>query len=148
MRILRKETAKNGVTLIELVVVIAIIAFLGVLMAPAIGEWMDNFRIRQAARDIASTLQLAKMQTISTRSAHSVNLTLADGTYQISPLPPGGSASQVPKGITIMAGSATSITFNPDGTSTNSTVMLNNAKGQQYQVSVSPSGRIQIQETP
>ena len=144
MRILSKDRREKGVTLIELVVVMAIVAILGLFMAPAIGEWVDNFRIKQAARDIASTLQLAKMQTISTRQTHSVNFTLADGTYRITP---GGSDSQVSKGVTIVAGSATSISFNPNGTSTTSgTVTINNAKGKQYQVSVSTTGRIQMQE--
>jgi general secretion pathway protein H len=147
LRILSMARGKKGVTLIELVVVMAIVAIMGLFMAPAIGEWLDNFRIKQAARDIASTLQLAKMQTISSRQTHSVNFTLADGTYGITPLPPGGSNSQVPKGVTIATGSATSISFNPDGTSpVSGTITINNAKGKQYQVSVSATGRIQIQD--
>jgi general secretion pathway protein H len=146
LRILSKDRKQKGVTLIELAVVIAIIALMGLLMAPAIGEWMDNFRIRQAARDIASTLQLAKMQTISSRQPHSVDFTLATGSYQITPLPTGGSSSQVPKGIIIVGGSASSISFNADGTSSSGTITINNLKGKQYQVSVSTTGRIQIQE--
>jgi prepilin-type N-terminal cleavage/methylation domain-containing protein len=147
LRIFRKEERKKGVTLIELAVVMAIVGIMALFMAPAIGEWLDNFRIRQAARDIASTLQLAKMQTISTRQTHSVNFTLADGTYVINPLPPGESNSQVPKGVTIKSDSATSISFNPDGTSpVNGTITINNTKGTQYQVSVFPTGRIQIQD--
>ncbi len=138
---------QKGVTLIELVVVMAIVAIMGLFMAPAIGEWIDNFRIRQAARDIASTLQMAKMQTISSRQPHAVNFTLTDGTYVISPLPPGESNSQVPKGVTIKSDSATSISFNPDGTSpVNGTVTIKNAKGKQYQISVAATGRIQIQD--
>lgn len=138
---------EEGVTLIELAVVMAIVGIMALFMAPAIGEWVDNFRIRQAARDIASTLQQAKMQTISTRQTHSVNFTLANGTYVINPLPPGGSNSQVPKGVTIAAGSATSISFNPDGTSpVNGTITIKNTKDKQYQVSVSATGRIGIQD--
>lgn len=142
-----REREQKGVTLIELAVVMAIVAIMALFMAPAIGEWVDNFRIRQAARDIASTLQQAKMQAISTRQAHAVNFTLADGTYVINPLPPGGSNSQVPKGVTIAAGSAASISFNPDGTSpVNGIITINNTKGKKYQVSVSATGRIQMQE--
>ncbi|MCJ7547778.1 MAG: GspH/FimT family pseudopilin [Deltaproteobacteria bacterium] len=147
LRIFSKERREKGVTLIELAVVMAIVAIMGLFLAPAIGEWVDNFRIRQAARDIASTLQMAKMQTISTRQPHAVNFTLTDGTYGITPLSPGESNSQVPKGVTIKAGSANSISFNPDGTSpVNGTITINNAKGKQYQVSVLATGRIQIQD--
>lgn len=44
----------------------AIVAIMAVFMAPAIGEWLDNYRIRQAAREISSDLQLTKMKAIST----------------------------------------------------------------------------------
>jgi prepilin-type N-terminal cleavage/methylation domain-containing protein len=146
MKSLMGKRREKGVTLIELVVVMAIIGIMALFMAPAIGEWVDNYRIRQAARDIASTLQLAKMQAVSTRLPDAVNFTLADGTYGITPLPAGGSNSQVPKGVTIAAGSATSISFNPDGTSPiNGTITINNAKGKQYQISVLATGRIGIQ---
>ena len=147
MRILSMGRGQKGVTLIELVVVMAIVAIMALFMAPAIGEWVDNFRIKQAARDIASTLQLAKMHAVSTHQPHQVNFTPADGTYGIAPLPPGGSNSQLPKGVTIVTGSATSISFNPDGTSSvNGTMTIKNTKDKQYQVSVSATGRIQMQE--
>lgn len=59
------KRGEGGITLIELAVVIAIIAIMGVCLAPAIGEWLDNFRIRQAARDLASDLQFARIKAIS-----------------------------------------------------------------------------------
>jgi len=142
LRILSMARGQKGVTLIELVVVMAIVAIMALFMAPAIGEWLDNFRIRQAARDIASTLQLAKMQTISTRQTHSVNFDTDNETYQMTP---GGNVNQVPRGVNIVSGST--ISFRADGTSTSSgTIAIDNAKGKQYQVSVSATGRIQMQE--
>jgi len=65
LRLLRNNTGEKGITLIELLVVMAIVAIMGLFMAPAIGEWLDNFRIRQAARDMALDLQFAKMKAIS-----------------------------------------------------------------------------------
>jgi len=149
LRSFRKSGSVGGVTLIELAVVMAIVGIMALFMAPAIGEWMDNFRIRQAARDIASTLQQAKMQTISTRTAHSVTFTPATSTYQLTP---GGSATQVPKGVAIantdFAGDV--IQFNPNGTSSstsvNDSIYINNTKGKQYRIRVSPSGNISMQE--
>jgi prepilin-type N-terminal cleavage/methylation domain-containing protein len=55
----------NGITLIELSVVMAIIALMGLFIAPTIGEWLDNYRVRQAAREVLSDLQFAKMKAIS-----------------------------------------------------------------------------------
>jgi type II secretory pathway pseudopilin PulG len=65
LRILRKSGGVGGVTLIELAVVMAIVAIMGLFLAPAIGEWIDNFRIRQAGRDVSSDLQFARMKAIS-----------------------------------------------------------------------------------
>jgi prepilin-type N-terminal cleavage/methylation domain-containing protein len=72
LRILRKYRAQKGVTLIELAVVMAIVAILGLALAPAIGEWVDNFRIKQAARDLSSDLQLAKMKAIGSGVRYAV----------------------------------------------------------------------------
>lgn len=66
MQLFRWDKAAKGITLIELAVVMAIVAIIGLFMAPAIGEWVDNFRIRQAAREVSSDLQFAKMKAIST----------------------------------------------------------------------------------
>jgi Tfp pilus assembly protein FimT len=43
----------------------AIVAIMALFLAPAIGEWVDNFRIRQAGREMSSDLQFAKMKAIS-----------------------------------------------------------------------------------
>ena len=59
------KRGEGGITLIELAAVMAIIAIMAVFVAPAIGEWLDNFRIRQAAREIHSDLQFAKIKAIS-----------------------------------------------------------------------------------
>ncbi|MCJ7547772.1 MAG: GspH/FimT family pseudopilin [Deltaproteobacteria bacterium] len=60
-----RDNSERGVTLIELVVVMAIIAIMALFMTPSLGEWVQNYRIKQAARNVASDLQSAKMQAIS-----------------------------------------------------------------------------------
>jgi len=62
---MKLRRGEGGVTLIELAVVMAIVAIMALFLAPAIGEWVDNFRIRQAAREMSSDLQFAKMKAIS-----------------------------------------------------------------------------------
>jgi Tfp pilus assembly protein FimT len=61
----------------------AIVAIMGLFMAPAIGEWVDNFRIRQAARGMSSDLQFAKMKAISTGVRYTVvfNQNVGGTTY-------------------------------------------------------------------
>jgi prepilin-type N-terminal cleavage/methylation domain-containing protein len=62
---MKLRRGEGGVTLIEIAVVMAIVAIMALFLAPAIGEWVDNFRIRQAAREMSSDLQFAKMKAIS-----------------------------------------------------------------------------------
>jgi len=57
---MKHSRGEGGVTLIEL----AMVAIMGLFLAPAIGEWVDNFRIRQAGREMSSDLQFAKMKAI------------------------------------------------------------------------------------
>jgi prepilin-type N-terminal cleavage/methylation domain-containing protein len=61
----KSKKKEGGVTLLELVVVMAIVAIMALFVAPSIAEWVQNYRIKQAARKIASDLQAAKMQAIS-----------------------------------------------------------------------------------
>lgn len=63
---MKHRKGEGGVTLIEIAVVLAIVAIMAVFLAPALGEWMGNFRIRQAGREMTSDLQFAKMKAIST----------------------------------------------------------------------------------
>ncbi len=72
MLILTKVRKQKGVTLIELAVVMAIVGIMALFVAPAIREWVDNFRIRQAAREMSSDLQLAKMKSISSGVRYTV----------------------------------------------------------------------------
>jgi prepilin-type N-terminal cleavage/methylation domain-containing protein len=86
LRIFRESKSKGdrGVTLIELAVVMAIIAIMGLFLAPALGEWIDNFRIRQAAREMSSDLQFARMKAISSGRYCTVVFNQVVGSTQYS----------------------------------------------------------------
>jgi len=146
---------KGGVTLIELAVVMAIVAIMGLFLAPAIGEWVDNFRIRQAGRDIVSHLQLAKIRAISRSLEYRVRFDLAkneyllernDGVWQQE-----GSVFRVPKGVDIASatgslGSPPKVKFNPNGTCSSGHIRIDNEQGKQYKIVVHFTGRIRIEE--
>jgi type IV fimbrial biogenesis protein FimT len=65
VRIREKE---SGFSLIELLVVIVIIAILAAIAIPAFSGWLPNYRLRQAARDVYSNLQRAKVNAIKSNS--------------------------------------------------------------------------------
>ncbi len=155
------KRGEGGITLIELVVVMSIIAVMGVCLAPAIGEWLDNFRIRQAARDIASTLQRAKIKAISSCHECRVVLDANTETYQLQQgnLTQNSTSwdseenRQVPRNVDIVkdaTGFGTTkgnIQFNPNATSTNGSIFIENAKGKRYRIIILGStGRVRMKE--
>jgi type IV fimbrial biogenesis protein FimT len=76
----RIQSTKNnsiGFTLIELLVVIAMLAVLGLIAIPAFSAWMPEYRLKQAARELYSNLQRAKMGAV--RANESWGVFFVDG---------------------------------------------------------------------
>jgi Tfp pilus assembly protein FimT len=127
---------------------------MGMCLAPAIGEWLENFRIRQAARDIVSNLQFAKMKAISSRMEYRVCFDLTNETYQLEKNDDGwkqeGNVFHVARDVDIDSavglGSPPRIEFNPNGTASSGHITIDNEKGKQYKVFVHYTGRIRIEE--
>jgi prepilin-type N-terminal cleavage/methylation domain-containing protein len=147
-----RKRGEYGVTLIELVVVIAIIAVIGLCMAPAIGEWLDNFRIRQAARDIVSNLQYAKIKAISSCIEHRICFDLANETYHLEKNDGAwtqeGNKFHVPSGVDIasVTYNPPRVKFDPDGTSSSGHIKLENEQGKTCKVVIYYTGRIRIEK--
>ncbi len=53
-----------GLTLVELMIAIGIIAILATIAVPNIINWLPNYRAKAAARDIISNFQKAKMEAV------------------------------------------------------------------------------------
>jgi len=149
----RRKMNKKGVTLIELIVVMVIIAIGAVLIAPGIGSWMLHYRLRSAARDIASAMRTAQMKAISTNLEHRVFFNNDNRTFLIQKRISSGSnnwtdegvAQTLPTGITItntFAGSEAK--FYPNSTSVSGSVTLTNSKGSTRTISLNAYGKINV----
>ncbi|MGE5838603.1 MAG: GspH/FimT family pseudopilin, partial [Deltaproteobacteria bacterium] len=77
----------------ELAVSIVIICILLGLAIPGFSRWIPNYRLRGAARDVYSNLQLAKMTAVKERARCGVLFDVANGRYQVV------SVSSGPNGI-------------------------------------------------
>ena len=145
---------KKGVTLIELIVVMAIIAIGAVLTVPNLGPWMANYRLRSATRDITSNLRTAQMRAVSNNLDYQVFI--AGGSYTLQRDSLGlswvneGKANTLPTGITISNNTfpamgttpAGSSLFRPNSSSNGGKIELTNTKNTRT-ITVSPStGRI------
>jgi type IV fimbrial biogenesis protein FimT len=151
-----KKMNQKGVTLIELVVVMVIIAIGAALLVPNIGAWLPNYRLRSATRDVVSTLRTAQMKAVSTNipygvafDANSCQLYRSSGG-----LIPEGGAVNLPTGVqfnnnTFPVNGALGkpfAQFNSDSTSSPGGVSLLNTKGTQKRITLTTAtGRVKIE---
>ncbi|MCD5397451.1 prepilin-type N-terminal cleavage/methylation domain-containing protein, partial [candidate division NPL-UPA2 bacterium] len=73
----------RGFTLLELLVVLAIMALLTAMSAPAISGYLRGARLRGGARQIASALRHARQLAITKRSDHTVYFNIAEEQFWV-----------------------------------------------------------------
>lgn len=73
----------QGFTLIEALVAIVILAIVSALAAPGFIRWLPNYRLKGAARDIYSNLQLIKGRAIRDRGEWAIKFDAGGNSYQI-----------------------------------------------------------------
>jgi len=151
-----KKMNQKGITIIELVVVMVIIAIGAVLLVPNIGTWLPNYRLRSATRDVVSTLRTAQMKAVSTNSPYGVGFDANScQLYRSSGgLIPEGGPVNLPSGVqfnnnTFPVNGALGkpfAQFNPNSTSSPGGVSLLNIKGTQKRITLTTAtGRVRIE---
>ena len=78
---MRSKTGQSGVTLAELMIVVAILALISAIATPVLLNSLPNMRLRSAARDIYSTMALAKTEALRRGITVTVLFTSPDNTY-------------------------------------------------------------------
>ena len=73
----------QGFTLIEVLVVICILTILLTIAIPGFIRWLPSYRLKGAARDLYSSLQLAKMGAVKERGEWAVVFNAGSNSYQV-----------------------------------------------------------------
>ena len=66
-RLLQPSRAMRGVTLLELLIVLSIMAFVGAIAYPRFAGGVSTTELKSAARQFAAALRLARSEALSTR---------------------------------------------------------------------------------
>ena len=119
----------------ELLIVFVIIAIGAALMAPNIGGWLPNFRLRSATRDVASVMRVAQLRAVATNTPFRISFDTLNDSYVVEYQTTGGwvadgTPQTLPSGVKFITTFAGNIsTFSPNSTATDGNVTLNNTKG-------------------
>ena len=143
---------KSGFTLIELAVVIVLLAILAGVGVPNFLSWLPKYRLKIAARDLYSNLQLAKMSAIKANKDCRVNYYTNPDRYTVDLLNKTIKLSDYKSGITFCGPNnqkfaVPTITFNSRGTSNSGYAYLSNSGNTAYyRVGPLTSGAIKLQK--
>jgi general secretion pathway protein H len=75
--------AQAGVTLLELLIVLSIMAIIAALVVPLLGSGVSNTELKSAARQVTAGLRLARSEAVATRRDTRVMLDLEHRTFQV-----------------------------------------------------------------
>lgn len=141
---------RDGFTLTEIIVAMAIISILAAIAIPNWSTLLPNYALNSAARQVQSELHKLKSRAVSENA--NFRLVFSGASFSIEKYSGGsytatGETRTLPDGITLAGTSDTTLGFTSRGTSIDSsdkTVKLCNIKSSGKNLVLSDTGRIRI----
>ena len=158
-----KIRKNNGFSLIELIIVIALIGILAAIAAPNFTRYRDNSNLKEAARDISSDIQLYKQRAIAENVRYRITFNSGANNYVVqreTTLNAGnfssntlftkdiGSANAIETYVAASFGGNSYVTFLPRGTieeATGSLTLQHKTRLSTATINVSIMGRTNVQ---
>jgi prepilin-type N-terminal cleavage/methylation domain-containing protein len=142
-----RVSRKDGLTLIELVITLAVVAVLTVLFVPNLGRWVSHYRLRGAVREIVSQMELAKIKALKSNLEYRILFDLEARTFELqrgdrpdSSLRGSreGGLFTLPTQVQVreMTFRDSAAEFNPHGTAAGGRVVLVSRGGEEYRITV------------
>ncbi len=152
----RKQAA--GFTLLELLCALGILSLLATVALPRLSATLPALALDQAARQIASELELARIEAINRNARARTIFDLAAARYSVELESEGrfeaqGAVRSLPSGVSFDSAASSrvsagriSVTFVPRGnTADNATIAVTTASGGSRRVVVSAAGRVRVE---
>jgi prepilin-type N-terminal cleavage/methylation domain-containing protein len=151
------KNSSKGFTVTELMIAVGILAVILIVGIPTLNNWMPKYRLRDAARQIASDMQLARYRAISVNQNCGVDFD-ADGTHRIfkddgatDDQYDGGDTVErtntLPSGVSFSWDTYTATNpaiFRPTGSAQAGTIKVQNSE-EERSIIVAPAGRVRIE---
>ncbi len=78
---MRTKSGQKGFTLVEVIVVVALIGILAAIAVPSFLSWLPNMRLKAATRDLYSNMQKIRMEAIKTNNRMAIVFDTANNQY-------------------------------------------------------------------
>ena len=152
----KSRLTSHGYTLIEIVVVLAIVVVLWAVAAPRYGNSLCRYRAEQAARRIAADLLLARSQAKMTSKTRTLTFNTSGGTYSMDVQGLAASSTQYSVNIagdpyyasfaSVSFNNTSAVTFDQYGSCDNSGTIVVQCGGVQNTITVeSTAGKVTVQ---
>jgi Tfp pilus assembly protein FimT len=137
----RKDSA--GLTIMELIITLAVLGTLIALASPLINQFSSGYKLRGAAREVATDLQFARLLAVKENNAFQV--VINSNSYQVVRVSDG----LVTKSRSFIIDypdvtlTPIAVTFNSRGNSSSSTITVSNPMGTKN-ITVGSTGRVKL----
>jgi general secretion pathway protein H len=130
---------QSGITLIEMLVVMTLVALLAAVVAPSVGSGVDTVRLRSSAERIAATFRIAHERAARTHHYMEVSVDPQSRAVELRDLESGSLSSwEIPGSIVVKADQRMAFLLYPDGGAQAMRVTLENARGRQTEIAMDP----------
>ena len=140
-------SSEDGVTLVELMALLAVVLIVTSMATPVYQDWVARLDLRAAAAEISSTLTFGRMAAMNRNNTVTVTVDKVGGVIQLST---GGvmPASMMGSHVTALNPQPSTVSFSPLGlriggpAGANQLITITNSRGVTYSVVATPGGKV------